>query len=220
MINQDDARNLTEKVLSQARDEADRLLAEAENFGRQRMEQTDRQIENETAAAEKKIAEERQKILQRSGSAITVEKRRIRQQLREQLMQELETECYRAFQRDIGTAAWGEILQQWIVEGAVAIDRDHCLVNASADEKKQIDRKLLDAAESRYGELTGRKIRLELSGREPEPLQGIVVESADGRVSYSNQLKTRWHRRQARLREMLAAEFVEPLLSAQGEFHE
>jgi vacuolar-type H+-ATPase subunit E/Vma4 len=218
--NQESARNLLDKVLLNAREEAASLMAGAEAWDKQKSGQIDRQIETETAETEKRISEEKNKIVKRIRSSLVVEKRRIRQQLREKLLSELETECYRYLEKEIGTPFWRDTLLLWIVEGAVAIDRDEGCVNASAGEKKQIDRSLLDGAERKYQELTGRHIRLALSAREPLFAQGVVVESSDGRLSYSNELKTRYHRRQSRIREMLNNDLIEPFLNEQGDSHE
>jgi vacuolar-type H+-ATPase subunit E/Vma4 len=132
-----------------------------------------------------------------------MESRRTHLKLQEQAVQEVLSRVRRQLAGMIGTQEYREVLLAWIVEGAIGLDVEQATVNASAPERKKIDKRLLQDAQGKIAELTGRKVSLTLADGGPLIPQGVVLKAADGRVEFNNQVATRLLRRQSEIRKMI-----------------
>jgi vacuolar-type H+-ATPase subunit E/Vma4 len=103
----------------------------------------------------------------------------------------------------VGTREYREVLLNWIVEAAIGLGASEATVNASAAERKQIDKRLLQDAQDKVAELSGRKVDLKSAAEDPLIPQGIVLRAADGRVEFNNQVATRLLRRQSEIRKAI-----------------
>ena len=83
-------------------------------------------------------------------------------------------------------------LLQWIVEAARGLNMDAAEINASAAERKLIDKNLLDEAMK----MLEQKVALTLSKDDPLSGQGVVLTSVNGRLAFNNQVRTRIQRHQ------------------------
>jgi len=183
--------------------EAEKIIAEADKAAEERTRAAEEQARAVVQQAESKAEEQAERIRAQSASSLRMERRRIALMLREQSVQEVLSRVRQQLAGMIGTPEYREVLLVWIVEGAIGLGAEQAAVNASAAERKQIDKRLLQDAESKVVEMTGRKVSLTLTDGDPLIPQGVVLKAADGRVEFNNQVATRLLRRQSEIRKTI-----------------
>jgi V/A-type H+-transporting ATPase subunit E len=183
--------------------EAEKILNEANKAAEERVQAAAEQAKAVIQQAESKAEEQAGRIRAQSASSLRMERRRIALKLREQAVQEVLSRVRQRLVGMIGTPEYREVLLAWIVEGAIGLGAAQAAVNASAPERKQIDKKLIQDAESKVKELTGRKVSLTLADGDPLIPQGVVLKAADGRVEFNNQVATRLLRQQSEIRKTI-----------------
>jgi vacuolar-type H+-ATPase subunit E/Vma4 len=195
--------DLIDGIAQDAGAEAEKLIAEAEKAAEERIRAAEEQARAVVQQAESKAEEQAERIRTQSASSLRMESRRTHLKLQEQAVQEVLSRVRRQLAGMIGTQEYREVLLAWIVEGAIGLDVEQATVNASAPERKKIDKRLLQDAQGKIAELTGRKVSLTLADGGPLIPQGVVLKAADGRVEFNNQVATRLLRRQSEIRKMI-----------------
>ena len=153
--------------------------------------------------AESKAEEQTERIRSQTASSLRMERRRISLKVREQAVQEVMSRVRQRLSEMVGSSEYRDVLLAWIVEGAIGLGAVEATVNASAAERKQIDKKMIQAAEAKVKELTGKKVTFAVASGDPLIPQGVVVKAADGRVEFNNQVATRLLRRQSEIRKQI-----------------
>ena len=190
-------------IAQDAAAEAEKIIAEADKAAAERVRAVAEQAKAVVQQAESKAEEQAERIRTQSASSLRMERRRIALKLRELAVQEALSRVRQQLAGMIGTTEYREVLLAWIVEGAIGLGMAQAAVNASTPERKQIDKKLLQDAESKVKELTGRKVSLTLADGDPLIPQGVVLKAADGRVEFNNQVTTGLLRRQSEIRKAI-----------------
>lgn len=190
-------------IAQDAAKEAERVLAEAKKAAAERIKAAQDQAAATLQQAESKAEEQAERTRSQTASSLRMERRRISLKLREQAVQEVLTRVRRRLTEMVGSPQYREVLLAWIVEGAIGLGAAEAAVNASAAERKQIDKKMLQAAEAKVKELTGKKVTLAVASGDPLIPQGVVVKAADGRVEFNNQVATRLQRLQSEIRKQI-----------------
>jgi vacuolar-type H+-ATPase subunit E/Vma4 len=195
--------DLIDGIAQDAGAEAEKIITEAEKAVKERIRAAEEQARAVVQQAESKAEEQAERIRSQSASSLRMESRRTHLKLQEQAVQEVLSRVRQQFAGMIGTPVYREVLLAWIVEGAIGLDVEQATVNASAAERKQIDKRLLQEAQGKVAELTGRKVSLALADGGPLIPQGVVLKAVDGRVEFNNQVATRLLRRQSEIRKMI-----------------
>ena len=190
-------------IVQDASKEAERVLAEAKKAAEERIKAAQDQGRAVIQQAESKAEEQAARIRTQSASSMRMERRRISLKLREQAVQEVLTRVRQRLVDMIGSPEYRDVLLAWIVEGAIGLGAAEATVNAPIRELKQIDKKMLQAAESKVKELTGKKVTLTVASGDPLVPQGVVVKAAGGRVEFNNQVATRLQRLQSEIRKQI-----------------
>ena len=190
-------------IVQDASKEAERVLAEAKKAAAERIKAAQDQGRAVIQQAESKVEEQAARIRTQSASSMRMERRRISLKLREQAVQEALTRVRQRLVDMIGSPEYRDVLLAWIVEGAIGLGAAETTVNAPTRELKQIDKKMLQAAESKVKELTGKKVTLTVASGDPLVPQGVVVKAAGGRVEFNNQVATRLQRLQSEIRKQI-----------------
>jgi len=190
-------------IAQDASKEAERILAEARKAAEQRIKTARDQGRAVIQQAESKAEEQAARIRARSASSMRMERRRISLKVREQAVQEVLTRVRQRLDDMVGSPQYRVVLLSWIVEGAIGLGAAEATVNASSRELKQIDKKMLQAAEVKIKELTGKKVTLTVASGDPLVPQGVVVTAAGGRVEFNNQVATRLQRLQSEIRKQI-----------------
>lgn len=192
--------DLIDGIAQDAAQEAQRILEEAEKAAEDRRAAAEDQARALIEQGESKAEEQAERIRAQAASSLRMEHRRKQLRLQEQAVQEVLKRVRKRLAEMVGTAEYRQVLLVWIVEAAIGLGSPRAAVNASAAERGQIDKGLLQDAQNKISELTGRKVSLAVTDEDPLIPQGIVLKAADGRVEFNNQVATRLLRRQSEIR--------------------
>jgi vacuolar-type H+-ATPase subunit E/Vma4 len=197
------ANPLVARILADAREEAARLVAEAEGTAAKRREAAAEELRGLERKADERIAERLEALRRNTASRVNVETRRARLRVRDRIVVEAEDAVRASLAAMIGTSEYRAMLIGWIAEAAVGLGQPEAEVNASAAERKVIDAALLAEAEREVMQSVGREVRLTPSEAQPLIGQGVVLTSRSGRIAYNNQVATRLLREQTRIRSLI-----------------
>ena len=197
---QNEEHDLIHGIAQDAAREAERILAEAERAAEDRRKAAEDQERAVLQQGESRAEEQAERIRIQSASSLRMQRRRRQLKLQEQAVQEVLKRVRQRLAEAVGSPEYREVMLAWIVEAAIGLGAQEATVNASAAERKQIDGRLLQTAQEKVSELSGRKVKLSLADENPLIPQGIVLIAADGRVEFNNQVATRLLRRQSEIR--------------------
>ena len=183
--------------------EAERILGEAEKAAEDRKRAAADQARAVIQQGESKAEEQAERIRAQSASSLRMERRRRQLKLQEQAVQEVLRRVRGRLTEMVGSPEYREVLLAWIVEAAIGLGASQATVNASAAERKLIDKRLLQDAQDKITELSGKKVILTSADEDPLIPQGVVLKAADGRVEFNNQVATRLLRRQSEIRKTI-----------------
>jgi vacuolar-type H+-ATPase subunit E/Vma4 len=200
---QGEERELIDGIAEDVVREVERILGEAEKSAAERRASAEDQARAVIQQAESRADEQAERISNQSSSSLRMERRRKQLRLQEQAVQEVLKRARQRLAEMVGTREYREVLLNWIVEAAIGLGASEATVNASAAECKQIDKRLLQDAQDKVGELSGKKVNLQSAAEDPLIPQGIVLQAADGRVEFNNQVATRLLRRQSEIRKAI-----------------
>ena len=179
-------------IEADARQEEEKLLAEAEQQAADKRKYGDQKIESILADARQRAEKQAEEINRKVVSSVEMEVRRRSLRLRDTILQDLMRQVEDRMKMRIATPDYRAVLLHWIVEAARGLSVDAAEVNASAAERELIDETLLREAM----EILEHKVVLTLSKAEPLGGQGVVLTSVNGRLAFNNQVRTRIQRRQ------------------------
>jgi vacuolar-type H+-ATPase subunit E/Vma4 len=186
-------------IEADAKEEEERLLAEAgqqaadkRKYGAQKIEA----VRADTRLRSEKQAEE---IKRRMNSGVELELRRRSLRLHDAILQDLMKRVEERMKTRITTPGYREVLANWMIEAARGLNVDAAIVNSSAAERELIDDTLL----REVMEKLENKVKLTLSESDPLDLQGVVLSSANGRLAYNNQVRTRIRRHRREINDLV-----------------
>ncbi|TFG60051.1 MAG: hypothetical protein E4H36_12730 [Spirochaetales bacterium] len=200
---------LKASILTDARAEAERMLAEAEKTVRQKRELSQSQTDRIRAEAEVRAGEQAGAIERSSRSALELEARRNMLKAQDAL---LKTVLQKVRDKLGGLAsgpAYRDVLKNLLVEGVLGLSVPKVLFNATAAELALIDEALLEEVRKRVKELDGPEVDLKRSGDKPLKDAGVMLFSEDGRLCFNNQFKNRMRRFETEIRKLTAKELFE-----------
>lgn len=189
-----------------AKQQAENIIASAEQAKRERIVAKDNQVKAILDEANAKVKAQVESIRKNTASLVSVDKKRQSLQLREQIIRILTEKTLSKMGTMVGSREYPQVLRDWIVEAMIGLGVEKASVNASAEERKLVTSGLLSDAEADVKTRTGRKVSLTLSDSVPLAGQGITVTSADGKTAFNNQVKTRLARYQTEIRKLIYKE--------------
>jgi vacuolar-type H+-ATPase subunit E/Vma4 len=195
--------DLIEGIARDGAEEANRILSEAEKTAEDRRQAAEDQARALIQQEEGRAEEQAERILAKSASSLRMEHRRAQLKLQEQVFQEVLKRVRGRLAAMVGSPEYRQVLLGWIVEAAIGLGAPQASVNASAAERKQIDKQLLREAQEKINAVSGRKVLLILAQGDPLLPQGVVLTAPDGRVEFNNQVATRMLRRQSEIRKTI-----------------
>jgi len=196
---------LLEDILKDAKQEAERIKAEARLKAQERREQFEKELAN--------IEKESQTLLQRKKESLTkaflsakaVELKKIGLKAQEDLIKSINAKLEERFAELLSSPEYPSILLKWIVEAAIGLGVNETYVNASARELAFLDEELLKEAEDQASRFLKKPLRIYKADSDQPPLllQGIVLYTRDGRLAFNNQVRTRLARKQGLIRQVI-----------------
>ena len=202
-----DTTNSMEALVSgmeqEAQQEAEKVIAEARKEAERKIQYAERQAESILKEAASRAEAQAEKIRQQALSGVAVAAKRRSLNIQEELYGEILHRAVSKLEVLVDTDSYREVLLDYIVEGAVGLDVSAARVNATEHERKMITKALLGEAEKKVKKITGRDVRLTLSDAPPVRKQGVVLTSEDNRTAYDNQVDTRLIRKAVEIRQYI-----------------
>lgn len=203
----EDTGNSMEALVSgmeqEAQQEADKVIAGAQKEAERKILYTEQQVESILNEAAKRADAQAEKIRQQALSGVAVEAKRRSMNIQEDMHREVLHRAVSKLEMLADIDGYREVLNGYIVEAAVGLDVSAARVNASEHERSMITRELLVEAEKRVKKVTGKNVRLTLSGEPPLRKQGVVLTSEDNRTAYDNRIDTRLIRKSEEIRQYI-----------------
>jgi len=203
----DDRSELISGITLDAKQEAKRIIEDAEKTAADKQMSKEMQIKSIDRDTAKKIEQQVSVIEKNSASAISVEKKRVVLKIREKVINNV-VEKVRDIIGEIGKSKdYPEILRGWILDAAIGLGEEEAVINGSAKELEILSDSFLRETEKRYFDLTGGRIHLVKSDKNPLFAQGVVLTSMNSKTAFNNQVPTRLLRYQAEMRKTIHKEF-------------
>ncbi|MDX9800028.1 MAG: V-type ATP synthase subunit E family protein [Spirochaetia bacterium] len=212
----DDRSELITGITLDAKQEAKKIIEDAELIASDKKMSKEMQLKSIERDTAKKIEQQVSIMEKNSASAISVEKKRVVLKIREKVINNV-IEKVREIIGEIGESKdYPEILRGWILEAAIGLDEEEAVVNGSVKDLEIMNETFLRETEKRYFDLTGGKIHLVKSEKNPLFAQGVVLTSRNNKTAFNNQVPTRLLRYQAEMRKTIHKEFFVQLETDRG----
>ncbi len=190
-------------IETDARSEEQAIIEEAQRRAAEKKQYSVKKADSLLADARTKGTEQADTAKRKILSAMELEIKRRSLRVRDAVIGSIMDRVEKRFQSMIGTPEYRPILFKWIVEASIGLDVTSAEVNASPKELPLITDQLLAEVKDVIQQRTDKEVSLVISCAGPLKTQGIVVMSADGRMAYNNQVKTRLSRKQRDIQTMI-----------------
>ena len=194
---------LVSGIEQEAQQEADKVIAGAQKEAERKILYAERQVESILNEAAERAEAQAEKIRQQALSGVAVEAKRRSMNIQEDMHREVLRRAVSRLEMLTDTDGYRVVLLGYIVEAAVGLDVSAARVNATENERKMITKALLGEAERKVKKITGKNVRLTLSGEPPLRKQGVVLTSEDNRTAYDNRIDTRLMRKAVEIRQYI-----------------
>jgi vacuolar-type H+-ATPase subunit E/Vma4 len=174
--------------------EREKIVEEARTQAAEKKKYSEKKIESLLDEAREKAQEQAEAAKKKIISTAEREVKRRSMRIRDTVMQDIMARVESKLASKTGDESYRAVLIGWLAEAAVGLDAKSARVNASPEELKLIDDRVLSEVSRRVRKQTGRQIELILSGAKPLKSQGVVLTAADGRTAFNNQVRTRMQR--------------------------
>lgn len=186
-------------IEADARQEEEQLLAKAAQQAADKRKYGGQKAASILAEARERAEKQTAELLRKENSAVDLEIKRSALKLRDGVVRELMRRVEERMKTRVAEPGYRDVLRDWMVEAARGLAVDVATVNASAAEREQIDDALLQEVMERLD----RRVVLTLADSAPLDQQGVVLTSADGRMAYNNQVRTRIRRHRQAVQELI-----------------
>jgi len=190
-------------IESEAHEEAKVIVSKAEKESKERISDAERQVKSIIANAKKKGEEQSEIVKRKMLSGIGMEVRRRSMAVKDKVLNDIVNRVKERFNQMLHRPEYKDIIIKWIVEAEIGLGKDKAFVNASKKEMDLIDEDILNKAEKKVKEVTGRSVEIKKFQGPPLKFQGIVVISEDRRMAFNNQISTRILRKQTEIRKLV-----------------
>ncbi len=184
---------LIEEIQKQSDSEVESILDEAEKEKEQLLRKARMDAEAQNGEILKQADRKVSQLVRQIDSGIQLELKRQRLQAREMLVQQLFDALRLKWEAFRKSAEYPAVIEEWILEGALAVGTESMMVIAGDVEKKAITRAMLDRVQAVCLEKLQRKMNLALSGNETAE-GGVMVLSSDRRIYFDNRFSSRMKR--------------------------
>jgi vacuolar-type H+-ATPase subunit E/Vma4 len=190
-------------IETDVRAEEREIIAEADKRAAEKRKYTQQKVESILNDAKKDANEQAQEIKSKILSGVQLEIKRRHLHVQAEVMDEIYDLVEKKLFPKITDKDYRAVLIDLIAEAAIGLDAESARVNATGNELKLIDDRLLSEAKRTIQTHAGKEIDLNLSDSEPVKGQGVVLTSEDGRTAFNNQIKTRMLRKQRKIQTLI-----------------
>jgi len=178
-------------IETDANAEREKIIKEAQTRAAEKKKYSEKKVKSLLDEARTKAQEQAEAAKKKIISTAEREVKRRSMHIRDTVMQDILDRVEKKLGSTTGDENYRSVLTGWLTEAAIGLDAESALVNASSEERKLIDDKMLSEVTERVRKQTGGQVELTLPGAEPLKYQGVVLTAADGRTAFNNQVKTR-----------------------------
>ncbi len=203
----EDRSELIAGIKKDAEEEAKRIIEDAERTASDKIQAKEMQIKSIERDTKKKIDQQVSAIEKNSISSIKVEQKRIALQIREKIISTVIDKVREKIRDKTETDEYKDILKGWILEAAVGLGEEEVEINGSKTELTVMTDSYIRDVEKKYNDLTGGKITIRKSDKNPLFAHGIVLTSLNHKTAFNNQVPTRLLRYQSDMRKTIHNEF-------------
>ncbi|MHC4626385.1 MAG: V-type ATP synthase subunit E [Planctomycetota bacterium] len=186
-----------------ARAEQEKIIDEARVQAAEKKKYSERKIESLLAETQTKAQEQAEAAKKKIVSAAEREVKRRSMGIRDIVMQEIMDRVEKKLGSITGDENYRHALIVWLTEAQIGLDAKSARVNASAQERRIIDERMLSEVSRRVRKQTARQVELVLSDAEPLKSQGVVLTADDGRTAFNNQVRTRMLRKKREIQMLI-----------------
>lgn len=199
-----DAKQIIDGILADAREEAEKIRADAKSRVEDRRMllsgRVQRVKDDAVSEAKKRIKE----INRRTDAEISRAQRRNELARRRDVLAAVQR---RARDRIVemsreGSDAYRKAMIGWIVEGALGLEGREFTVSVASGETGLLD-ELLEEAQGTARDVGGREVTLAAAAEPHGGSSGVVVSSPDGRTLYDNRVDSRIRRHETEIRRLV-----------------
>jgi vacuolar-type H+-ATPase subunit E/Vma4 len=199
-----DAKQIIDGILADAREEAEKVRSEAKSRVEDRrmlLSGRVQRVKDDASSEAKKRIEE---INRRTDAEISRAQRRGELARRRDVLAAVQRRAReRIFEMGReGSDAYRQAMIGWIVEGALGLEGTELTVSVAAGETGLLD-ELLEEAQRTAREVGGRDVILTAAGEPHGGSPGVVVSSPDGRTLYDNRVDSRIRRHETEIRRLV-----------------
>jgi len=198
---------LLSEIKEQSRKEIENINKQAEEEKKDIINKARRQgeeIKSEMLQeAEQKCKELKKKIL----SSVHLEIKKINLDNQEKLISRFNTEVWKKLNKFRESDDYKQFLKDWIVEGALILDKKDLVLTVGETEKKIINKNFFrDVIDTIKGQ-TEKEITCKISDKTLNE-GGVVVRDAEDKVSFNNSFSARIQRKQDEMRLLIVEKFI------------
>jgi vacuolar-type H+-ATPase subunit E/Vma4 len=190
-------------IETDANAERDKILKEAQTQAAEKKKYSEKKIESLLDEARTKAQEQAETAKKKIVSTAEREVKRRSMRIRDAVMQDVLDRVEKKLGSMTGDENYRAVLIGWLTEAAIGLDVESAYVNASSEELKLIDDRMLSEVGRRVRKQTGRQIELTMSDAEPLQSQGVILTAANGRTAFNNQVKTRMLRNRREIQTLI-----------------
>ncbi|MFW5744414.1 MAG: V-type ATP synthase subunit E, partial [Spirochaetota bacterium] len=207
---------LVERILEDARGEAQQIRNDAKRSVDERRKTLERRLAQIHSEADERIAFEEERLEKQADSAIALAESRARLETEDRVYRAAYSATRERLREMRSQDDYGETLRAWIVEAALGVGSDRAIVSAP-EADRAIVASVLPEAERRVRQQTGREVSLELDVTSDPGGQGVVLRDEAGRLAFSNLVDDRLRRLHGEAQRIVYEDAVRGLESAAGE---
>lgn len=190
-------------IETDARAEQEKIIKEAQTQVAEKRKYSSKKIESLLDEARTKAQEQAEAAKNKIISTAEREVKRRSMHIRNTVMQDILDRVEKKLGSMTGDENYRSTLIGWLTEAAIGLDTESAHVNASPEELKLIDGKMLSEVTERVRKQTGGQVELTISDAEPLQSQGVILTAADGRTAFNNQVKTRMLRNRREIQTLI-----------------
>lgn len=190
-------------IEADAHAEEEKIIKEAEVQAAEKRKHSEKKIESLLNEANAKANEQAETAKNKIIAAAEREVKRSFMRVQDSIVQDIMNKVEKKLSSMTGNETYRFILENWITEAAIGLGAESANINASKEERKLIDDRMLSEITTKIHNQTGKQISLTLSDANPLQSQGVVLTAAEGRIAFNNQVRTRMLRKQREIRTMI-----------------
>jgi len=198
---------LLSEIMEQSRKEIENIQKQAEeekkdiiNKARTQGEEIKSEMMQE---AEQKCNELKRKIL--SGVHLEIKKINLKNQ--EELISRFYKEVWNKLNKFRESDDYKKILKDWIVEGALILEKKDLIVTGGEIEKKILNKEFLRDLADQIKNQTGKETTCKISDETLDE-GGVIVRDTEDKVNFNNSFSARMQRRQDVMRLLIVEKFI------------